>query len=388
MMYWIGIDVAKRKHDIVVLDESGQPVGKPLTIRNNREGIDTLIATLRALDGQVQIALEATGHYWLSLYEQLSKASFDVLVLNPLQVHAYSRSGIRRAKTDKRDAFWVADFLRIGGARPSRVPETTYLQIRDLGRFRFGLIDDIGDCKRKLLSILDRVFPEYETLFSSVFLRSSRELLKKTTNPQEFASFDLAELSNLLRSASHGRFGTDKAKRIIETARDSIGITVLMDAGKLQVQCLLAQIEFLETQVVQVDEAIRQLMDTIPQYITSIPGIGPVTGAVILGEIGDVLRFSELEKLVAYAGIDPTVHHSGQFEGTKAHMSKRGSPYLRRALWLSASVARLHDPQLKAYYDKRKVEGKHHGQIMGALCRKLLARVYVVLKENRPYELR
>jgi len=219
-MYWIGIDVAKRKHDIVVLDESGQPVGKPLTIRNNREGIDTLIATLRALDGRVRIALEATGHYWLSLYEQLSKASFDVLVLNPLQVHAYSRSGIRRAKTDKRDAFWVADFLRIGGARPSRVPETTYLQIRDLGRFRFGLIDDIGDCKRKLLSILDRVFPEYETLFSSVFLRSSRELLKKTTNPQKFASFDLAELSNLLRSASRSA-GPSAADALVPIRRNA-----------------------------------------------------------------------------------------------------------------------------------------------------------------------
>ena len=201
-MFWIGIDVAKRKHDIVILDESGQPIGKPLTIRNNREGIDKLIAALRALDGPVQVALEATGHYWLCLYEQLTTASFEVVVLNPLQVHAYSRSGIRRAKTDKRDAFWVADFLRIGGARPSQVPEATRLQIRDLGRFRFGLIDDIGDCKRKLLSILDRIFPEYETLFSNVFLRSSRKLLKEATSPQEFASFDLAELSNLLRSAA------------------------------------------------------------------------------------------------------------------------------------------------------------------------------------------
>ena len=133
---------------------------------------------------------------------------------------------------------------------------------------------------------------------------------------------------------------------------------------------------------------LEHLMQQLPQYITSIPGIGLATGAAILSEIGDINRFESPEKLVAYAGIDATVYQSGQFEALETHMSKRGSPYLRQALWQAASMAVLHDPQLKNYYQRKKAEGKHHGTAIGAVCRKLVARIFIILKENRPYEIR
>ena len=152
--------------------------------------------------------------------------------------------------------------------------------------------------------------------------------------------------------------------------------------------CLLQQIDLLQEQVAQLDHAMAQRMDQIPQYITSIPGIGPVTGAAILGEIGNVHRFESVEKLVAYAGIDPTVYQTGQFQASEAHMSKRGSPYLRHALWLAATVAVHHDPELQAFYEAKRKEGKHYGTVIGAVCRKLLARIYVILKEQRPYVIR
>jgi transposase len=141
----------------------------------------------------------------------------------------------------------------------------------------------------------------------------------------------------------------------------------------------------LEEQIALIDDHLSILLEEADQYLTTISGIGVVLGATILSEIGDVNRFPELGNLVAYAGIDPTVHASGQFEATKAHMSKRGSPYLRRAFWLAANVARQHDPDLKAYYHKKKQEDKHHNTVIGALCRKLLARIYVILQEERPY---
>jgi transposase len=143
--------------------------------------------------------------------------------------------------------------------------------------------------------------------------------------------------------------------------------------------------DLLEVQRDRVDEALGQLMASLPQYITTIPGIGPVSGAAILAEIGDVSRFPTVEKLVAYAGIDATVYQSGEFEGTHRHMSKRGSPYLRLALWQAAFMAIQHDPELRAYYNRKRAEGKAHGTALGAICRKLLARIYVVLKEQRPY---
>jgi transposase len=239
-----------------------------------------------------------------------------------------------------------------------------------------------------VLSVLDRVFPEYETLFSSVFLKSSRRLLEEAVSAHEFAAFDLSELTEILREASRGRFSEHKAQEIIDLARSSIGISFLADAAQVELHCLLEQIRFLEDQIELIDDHLSILLGEADQYLTTIPGIGVVLAATILGEIGDVDRFPELEKLVAYAGIDPTVHQSGQFDATEAHMSKRGSPYLRRALWLAANIARQHDPDLKAYYLKKKREGKHHNTVLGALCRKLLARIYIVLKEERPYVVR
>ena len=387
-MYFCGIDVAKHEHAVLVMDDKGQVIQPAFSIGNNRDGFDQLTTVLAELPGPVMVGLEATGHYWLALYDDLTGQGYSVAVINPLQVAAYRRSGIRKTKTDPTDAFWIADFLRIANLRPTDQELPVILQLRELSRFRFWLTDQIGDCKRKVLSILDRVFPEYETLFSSVFLKSSRALLKEAVSAQEFADFDLDELSTLLHSASRGRFGQPKAEAIQNAARQSVGVGFLVDAMRVQMGCLLQQIDLLQEQVARLDGVLAELMAQIPQYITSIPGIGPVTGAAILGEIGDIHRFDSVAKLVAYAGIDPTVYQTGRFKASKAHMSKRGSPYLRHALWLAATVAARHDPDLRAFYEAKRQEGKHHGTVIGAVCRKLLARIYVILKEQRPYVIR
>lgn len=205
-MYFCGIDVAKHQHAALVMDDRGQVVQPAFSFDNSRAGFDHLATALAELCEPVTVGLEATGHYWLALYDDLTRQGYPVTVINPLQVAAYRRSGIRKAKTDLLDALWIADFLRIGNLRPTDQDLPVILQLRELGRFRFWLTDQIGDCKRKILCILDRVFPEYETLFSSVFLKSSRALLKEAVSAQEIADFDLAELSDLLRQASRGRF--------------------------------------------------------------------------------------------------------------------------------------------------------------------------------------
>ena len=387
-MFYCGIDVAKRKHAVVVLDEHGQIHRPVFSIENTQAGMEFLLKELKQLGDAAVVGLEATGHYWLSLYDVLTRQGFDVTVINPLQIAAYRKSGVRKVKNDRTDAVWIADCMRIANLPPSSRAVPMLLQLRELSRFRYWLSEQIGDCKRKLITILDRVFPEYETLFSSVFVQSSRALLLEAVSAQEFADFDLRELTKLLTKTSHGRFGGEKARQLQEQARKSIGVGFLADAAQVEMRCLLAQLELLEEQQAEVEKAQAELMQAIPQYITTIPGIALPTGAAILSEIGDVSRFETEDKLVAYAGIDATVHQSGQFNATETHMSKRGSPYLRLAVWQAASMAIQHNAELKTYYQKKRAEGKAHGTALGAVCRKLLVRVYVILKENRPYEVR
>ena len=387
-MFICGIDVAKYQHVAQILDNKGQAQGKVFTVKNTAAGFAELLEVLQGLDGPVTVGLEATGHYWLALYEAMTETGYPVVVLNPMQVAAYRRSGIRKVKNDSKDAWWVADYVRIANLPASEQALPSLLQMRELSRFRYRLMEQVGNCKRKVISILDRVFPEYETLFSSVFLQSSRALLKEAATAQQIADFDLAELSQLLKETSRGRFGTEKATSIQDAARQSVGVSFLTNAIHIEMRCLLDQMDLLQEQIHLIDQSIADLMDQIPQFITTIPGVGPVTGAAILGEIGDVQRFESSDKLVAYAGIDATVYQTGQFQAADTHMSKRGSPYLRHALWQAASMAIQYEPELKAFYQSKRDQGKHHGTAIGAVCRKLLVRIFIILKEQRSYIIR
>jgi transposase len=387
-MHYVGIDIAKRRHVAFTLDGDGEPVGKALGISNDRDGFEKLLAHLGQLETEVTVGLEATGHYWLALYSHLIEADYEVIVLNPLQVQAYRKSGIRKRKDDRYDAFWIADYIRISRQLFSPSVQPDLVQLRELTRFRASLSHQIGDCKCKVIGILDRVFPEYETLFSNVFIQTSRQLLAEALTPEEFVDFDLSELSQKLRESSRGRHGPAKAHEIQTLAARSVGVGFLGHVLRIQMTCLLEQLTLLEQQLDELDAEIEAVMQRLPQYLTSIPGIGPVTGATILAEIGDVQRFDTPEKLVAYAGIDPVVYQTGEFRATHTRISKRGSPYLRHALWQAAFAASRFDPQLRAYYQRKRAEGKAHGTVLGAICRKLLHRIYIILKEDRPYVIR
>lgn len=387
-MFFCGIDVAKRKHVALVMHDTGTLAQRAFEISNTRDGLEHLHQRLQALTEPVTIGLEATGHYWLALYEFLAQQGYPLIVLNPLQIHAYRKSGVRKCKSDRTDAFWIADFIRIGNGQVASPTTPVLLQLRELSRFRFRVTEQIGDCKRKVIAVLDRVFPEYETLFSSVFLASSRRLLTDAVTAQEFADLDVTELTQVLHSTSRGRFGSAEATALQTLARQSIGIRFLTDAVRVEMRCLLEQVELLEAQRDHIDAALEELVAQVPQFITTIPGIGLATGAALLAEIGDIRRFGTPEKLIAYAGIDASVYQTGEFTADHAHMSKRGSPYLRHALWQAASMAVMHDPELRAYYQHKRAEGKHHGTALGAVCRKLLNRIYIVLKEQRSYQVR
>ena len=385
-MIAVGIDVGKRQHEACILDATGQLLGRPLRFPNTAAGVRQLTQQVQALGEPATIGLEASGSYWLGVQRRLAAAGLTVQVINPLQTEAFRTTGVRQTKTDGRDALVVADLVRIGRARPSYVPDDTILQLRELTRFRWGLVDQVGDAKRRVLTVLDRVFPEFAAHFSDPFGASGRELLRQAASAADFAALDLGEVTALLERASRKRLGRAQAEALQQAAVDSLGLTALGTVAGVEVRALLAQLALLEEQLATVDAAIGAVMATVEQHLTSIPGVGPVLAATILAEIGDIGRFERLEAVVAYAGLDPSVFESGQFQGRRGHISKRGSPYLRRALFLAAHSAHLHNADLRAYLARKLAEGKPYRSALIAVAHKLLARCYVVLKERRPYQ--
>jgi len=276
--------------------------------------------------------------------------------------------------------------MRFGQYSETTLSDENIVAMRQLTRFRMALVDNCGDCKRRIIALLDQVFPEYTGLFSDTFGITSKELLLQCPTPEDMLAVSTRKLTNLLSKASRGRFGEEKAKEIRTIASGSFGVGFAKNAFAFQIRQLIEQLMFLETQIEELDEQIAHLLKQTNQVITTIPGIGDTLGAIIISEIGDINRFDAPNKLVAFAGLDVKVTQSGEFEGTKQHISKRGSPYLRRAIWLIANRAAFCDPIMSEYYQSLKARGKHHLTSVGAVSRKLCNVIFTILRENRPYE--
>jgi len=394
-MFYLGIDIGKNKHVASMVDGDGKSVFKAFSFANTTEGGEMLLAKLStcgALPQELEIGLEATGHYWLAAYSYLYDRGYKLHVINPIQTDGWRKGiEIRRRKTDVIDSLLIAELIRYGDFIEARLPDEATLSLKNLTRFRSYLTDSISDLKRKVICVLDQVFPEYESVFSDIFGKTSKEILLQFSNPAEFENISADSLAELLCALSRKKLGHETAEKLSAAASKSFGVTFCRDSFSFQLRMLIEQIKYIESQVSDTEAEIKNIMSDLDSPIMSIPGIGKTTGAVILGEIGSIERFDDPAKLVAFAGIDATVKQSGEFEGTNNRMSKRGSPYLRRALFqasLIAAAGKNPDPVLRAFYLKKLSEGKHHSTCIGAVSRKLCYIIYTILKENRPYEVR
>ena len=389
-MFYLGIDIGKRNHVASMLGEGvKKPLFKGFSFANTTEGAESLVARVSEIisdASEVCIGMEATGHYWLALYSFLFDRGYAIHVINPIQTDGWRKGiEIRKRKTDNIDSLLIADLIRYGDFSETRLADEAVQSLRTLSRFRSYLVDSISDLKRKVVCVLDQVFPEYESLFSDIFGATSKELLLQYSSPAELEHLSVETLTTFLEAASRKKCGEAKAEQIIHAAKHSFGVTHCRDTFSFQLRALLEQMRFIETQVADTEAEIHAIMEELDSPVTTIPGIGPVLGAVILGEIGDIRRFASPSKLVAYAGIDASVAQSGEFEATHNRMSKRGSPHLRRALFVASNVAIRFDPELGAFYQRKRNEGKHHSTCLGAVSRKLCYIIHAILTQNRPY---
>ncbi|MBO4779308.1 MAG: IS110 family transposase [Selenomonadaceae bacterium] len=386
-MFYLGIDIGKNFHVASLIDDKKKVVFQGFEFKNTTDDAKRLLEKLASYP-ELEIGMEATGHYWLALYSFLLKNHFVVHVVNPIQTDSWRNSTrIRPHKTDKIDSLIIADFIRYGDFSETELASEEILELRNLSRFRFSLVSSIGDLKRQTICVLDKIFPEYESVFSDVFGKTSREILTMFSSPADFEDIGADKLKLLLDRVSKKKFARKKLEELSDKAKNSFGITFGIQSLTLQLQLLIAQISFIEEQISQVDSKIVDLLKQLNSPITTIPGVGSVIAATILSEIGDIKRFATPAKLVAFAGLDSKINQSGTSQDSAGKMNKRGSPYLRTALFRAALVASSTDPVFKAFYQKKRNEGKHHFTCIGAVARKLCYTIHAILSKNSPYEI-
>lgn len=388
-MLFVGIDIGKNNHVASMMDEYGKVVFKAFSFSNTTDGGNALFSKLSSYSSNpsdFEIGMEATGHYWLSVYSFLFEKGFLLHVINPIQTDGWRKgTEIRKRKNDTIDSVLIADLIRYGQFVQTRLADEDLFSLRTLTRFRTYLVESISDLKRKVVCVLDQIFPEYQSIFSDIFGKTSKEILLQFSSPIDFETISSESLAELLAQLSRQKVGAAKAEQLKAAASSSFGITFAKNSFTFQLKALIEQISFIENQVKETESEISNIMRKLDSPITTITGIGNVTGAAIISEIGDISKFDNPRKLVAFAGLDATVTQSGEFEASHNVMSKRGSPYLRKAIFQAALIASFHDPVLSVYYQKKKAEGKHHLTCVGAVARKMCNIIYAVLKNNQPY---
>jgi len=330
--------------------------------------------------------MEATGHYWYPIYSFLKAKGYTIYVINPIQSDSLRKMYIRQTKNDSIDSFLIAEVIRFGQFTTTSMADENILSMRQLCRYRDSVIFSRTEIKLRISTIMEQIFPEYEKQFSSLWLGTSMGILEKYLTPENIQNAPINELFEIIKDKSHNRLTKAKAISIKEAAADTFGIKIAQDAFSFQLKQLIDRMNFLDKQIEALDIEIMKYYEQFDCYLHTIPGIGIIGAATILAEIGDISRFKNSSALVAFAGIDPTVRQSGEFNSTHNHMSKRGSPYLRHAIFLAATTCSFHNSPLNAYYKKKRDQGKHHLTATGAVARKLTTVIYAVLRDSKPYE--
>ena len=378
-MIYVGIDVAKDKHDCCILGSEGEILFSPFTIQNSFQGFDELYEKIWSLTSdlaEIKVGLEATGHYHLNLLRSLLDNGLPSFVINPLHTNLYRKGqSLRKTKTDKVDAASIAMML-LTDRTLKPYSDTSYHneELKSLTRYRFDKVQERARLKTSVARLVSILFPELEKLVPTLHMASVYALLSEFPGASFIAAAHLTRLKHLLNEASKGRYGRDMALVIREAAATSIATA--MPAKSLELKHTIHLIKVLSVEIDEIESAINTIMDTLNSPITSIPGIKNRMGAMILAEIGDFSRFDNPDQILAYAGLSPTTYQSGQMTSSYAHMEKRGSRYLRYALFNAAQYVCIWDPTFKSYLAKKRAEGKHYYVAISHACKKLVRVIY------------
>ena len=387
-MIYVGIDIAKLNHYASAIDSDGVVLIGPFEFLNDNAGFYTLLSKLNSFElDDIIIGLESTAHYGNNLVSFLVTKGLHVCVINPIQTATLRKNNIRKTKTDKVDTLVIAKAVALmDHPRFVTLYDIALMQLKNLGRFRMKLVKQRSRTKIQLTAYLDQVFPELQYFFKSgIHQKTVYAILKEAPSATRIASMHLTHLKNLLVSNSHGHFKKETALELRVLAQKSVGTA---DRSlSIQITQSIAQIELLDSQLDAVESEMKDIVISLDSVIMTIPGIGPINGGMIIGEIGDINRFSKPRKLLAFAGLDPSVYQSGNFIAKKTKMSKRGSSALRYALMNAAHNIVKYNQTFKEYYDSKRAEGRGHYNALGHCAGKLVRIIYKMLKDDVEFNL-
>lgn len=388
-MLFVGIDVAKSKHDCCIIDSNGVIIDDSLRIPNTKEGFNTLytsiISALESSDlSNVKIGLESTGHYNTNITNYLYSKGFHITVLNPLVTNAFRKAGtLRKTKTDKCDAKVIATML-FSDESKSYSPSSYQIQeLKSLTRHRYRMIGYRSKLKFSVTRLIDIIFPELPDFVWSIHQSSIYQLLLELPCPDEIRKCHLTHLTNVISKSSRGKYDREKAVQLRELAASSIGSS--NRALTLELQQTIRLIQSVQTEINTLDKQIKLVVDELNTPLITIPGIGYTIAAIILAEIGDINNFSSPAKLLAFAGMEPSTYQSGKYNASKTPMVKRGSTYLRWAIMQAARLVSMRDSTFATYMAKKRSEGKHFHVAQSHVGKKLIRVIYSLLKNNTAF---
>lgn len=392
-MYVCGIDLGKKDFTACLMGADGTELMKPTGFDNNRDGVRRLMDHLRRhcpqVDfSQINVGMEYTAAYWVNIKDRLDKEGFQVTMLNPVIVKGHSRALVRGRHTDKDSSRDCARVLLFEDIPATHADNEFYFELRELSRLRAELVKEVSSLKNRVLSILCRVFPEFEDLFSDTFGKAAMAVLKESADPEELAAISSAKLTRLIKKASRNRLGSPQSRLVKKAAASTSATDFGARIFSLEVRHLVEIIQELDKHINQLEKEIKRHYEELGISLHTIPGVSIINGSVIASEYGDINRFpakNRGEKMVAFAGIDAVVRESSTIT-KKRYMSKRGSPYLRTALYRASDKARQIDPMFARIYQRQIDKDKPHKVAVSHVMNKMVHVVNSVLTTGKKYE--
>jgi transposase len=378
MIYYVGIDISKYKHDCFICKDTGEVIVENLSFENTKKGFQQFLDLLKPYDNtNVHIGLEATGHYGLNLKLFLEKNNYSFMEFNPLLVKEFTKSlTLRRTKTDKVDAIVICQKLMSVPYKPNSKLFYHKYSIKSLSRLRETLVKQRSKYMVQLTNILDIVFPEFKPFFNNRFSATSIYLLNKYGNAEKIANMRDFNTPNKL---SKGHFTYAKFAKLKELAKNTIGES--NEVFEIELQTLISLYNEIDFKINSIDKQISTIIKELNPPTLSIPGIGELTTAVIISEYGDFNKFSNADKLLSFAGLEPGIYQSGTIS-CNGKMVKRGSGYLRYSLMNIANIVIKYNPTFYDFYLKKRSEGKNHRVALSHVCKKLLRVIYKLETQN------